>query len=157
MWGGIMKNSTAHLIHDNCFFLYTSGDHFTYIPAHQKYDVGMLTAMQSGDLQQNVSTLINYTERSNMEMLLSKTTYCRTEKISSLKYPGLELVPVDETRIMSKEMGEKITPLYPHLGAFHFSEASTEITTTKRPSKTEHAVVTGMENVIKPDIEFPVP
>jgi hypothetical protein len=50
-----------------------------------------------------------------------------------------------------------MTPLYSHLGAFHFSEASTEITTTTHPSETEHAVVTCMENVIKPDNEFPVP
>jgi hypothetical protein len=60
-----------------------------------------------------------------------------------------------ETRITSIEMDEKVTAPYSHLGAFHFSKASTE--TTTRPSKTEHTVVTCMENVIKPDNEFPVP
>jgi hypothetical protein len=114
----------------------------------------MLTAVEGGDVQQNVSTLINYAERSNREMLLSKTTCSHTEKLSLMKYPGLELVPMCETKIMSIEMDEKITPLYSHLGAFHFTETSTEITSTKRPSMTEHTVVTCMENVIKSDNEF---
>jgi hypothetical protein len=90
-----------------------------------------------------------------MEILLSKTC-CHTEKIS-LIYPGLELVPMDETRTMSLGMGEKMTPIYSHLGAFHSSEASTQVTATKRASKTEHAVVTGVENVTTPDIGFPFP
>jgi hypothetical protein len=117
----------------------------------------MLTAVQGGDVQQNVSTLINYAERSEMEILLSKTACTHTEKISLMKYPGLELVPMGETRIMSIEMGEKITPLHSRLGAFHFSGASAEITSAKCPSKTENTVVTCMENVITPDNEYPVP
>jgi hypothetical protein len=152
--GGIMKTSIIYLIYDNCLFLYISGDHSTYIPAHQRCDVSMLTAVQGGDVQENVPTLINYAERSNREMLLSKTTCSHTEKISLMKYPGLELVPMGETRIMSIEMNEKMTPLYSHLGAFHFTEASTEIISTKHPSMTEHTVVTCVENV-KPDNEFP--
>jgi hypothetical protein len=143
--------------HENFFFLYTLGDYSTYIPTHQRYD-STLAAVCSVEMQQDVSTLLNYEERSDMEMLLSKTTCYQTEKIGTMKYPGLELVPADERKKMvSVQMGAKVTTPYSRLSTLNFSKASTVTSTMKCPSKTEHTVVTCMENVIKPGNEFPMP
>jgi hypothetical protein len=138
-------------------FFYTLGDYSTYIPTHQRYD-STLASVRSVEMQQNVSTILNYEERSDIEMLLSKKTTYQTEKVTTMKYPGLELVPADERRKMvSVQKGGKVVTPYSHLGTLNFSKASTVTSTTKCPSKTEHTVVTCMENVIKSGNEFPVP
>jgi len=99
-----MLTCTILLIHAHCFFFRTSGDHSTYIPAHQSYNVSMLAAMHSAEMQQDVSTLMNYAERTNMEMMFSNRTSCyQTEKITTVKYPGLERVLMGERKVTSIE------------------------------------------------------
>jgi hypothetical protein len=118
----------------------------------------MLTAMDSVETQQDVSMLLNYEERSHMEMLLSKRTCYQAEKIKTVKYPGVEVVPMDEKRKMeSVQTGGKVTTPYSHFGTLSFSKASTVTSTTKCPSKREHTVVTLVENVIETDNVFPMP
>jgi len=130
----------------NCFFFRTSGDHSTYIPAHQSYNVSMLAAMHSAEMQQDVSNLMNYAERTNMEMMFSNRTSCyQTEKITTVKYPGLERVPVGERKVTSIEMDRKVMAPYSRLGTFHFSKTSSVTSTTECPS-TECTLVTCMEN-----------
>ena len=127
------------------FFL-TSGDHSTYIPAHQSYDVSMLAAMHSAEMQPDVSTLMNYAERTNMDMMFSNRTSCyQTEKITSVKYPGLEQVPMGERKVASIELDRKVMTPYSRLGTFHFSKTSSVTSTTECP-RTECTLMTCMEN-----------
>lgn len=133
-------------IRANCFFFRTSGDHSTYIPAHQSYNVSMLAAMHSAEMQQDVSTLMNYAERTNMEMMFSDRTSCyQTEKITTVKYPGLERVPVGERQVTCVELDRKVMTPYSRLGTFHFSKTSSVTSTTECP-RTECTLVTCMEN-----------
>ncbi|GFG31850.1 hypothetical protein Cfor_02658 [Coptotermes formosanus] len=126
-------------------------DYSTYIPGHQSYDVSMLAAMHSAQMQQDVSTLVNYAERTNLGMVYSNRTSCyQTEKITTVKYPGLEQVPVDERMVTSIEMGRKVMTPCSRLGTFHFSKTSSVTSTTECPSKTEHTVMTCVENA-EPD------
>jgi len=133
-------------IHAKCFFLRTSGDHSTYIPAHHSYNVSMLAAMHSAEMQQDVSTLMNYAERTNMEMMFSNRTSCyQTEKITTVKYPGLEHVPMGERKLTSIELDRKVMTPYSRLGTFHFSETSSVTSTTECP-RTECTLVACTEN-----------
>jgi hypothetical protein len=111
----------------------------------------MLAAMHSAQMQQDVSTLVNYAERTNLGMVYSNRTSCyQTEKITTVKYPGLEQVPVDERMVTSIEMGRKVMTPCSRLGTFHFSKTSSVTSTTECPSKTEHTVMTCVENA-EPD------
>jgi hypothetical protein len=120
----------------------------------------MSAAVQRAEMQQDMSALIDYAEKSNVEMLSKRTCY-QTEKITK-QYASLEMVPVDEKEVVSVEVGGKVMTPYSCLGTFHFSKTATVTTTattgaTKCPSKTECTVVTCMEDVNKPDNEFPIP
>lgn len=130
----------------NCFFFHTSGDHSTYIPAHQSYNVSMLAEMHSAEMRQDVSTIMNYAERTNMEMMFSNRTSCyQTEKITAVKYPGLERVPMGERKLTSIELDRKVMTPYSRLGTFHFSKTSSVTSTTECP-RTECTLMTCMEN-----------
>jgi hypothetical protein len=111
----------------------------------------MLAAMQH-----DVSTLMNYAERTNMEVMFSNRTSCyQTEKITTVKYPGLERVPIGERKVTSIELDRRVvTPIeldrrvvtpYSRLGTFHFSKTSSVTSTTECP-RTECTLVTCMEN-----------
>ncbi|XP_069693994.1 rho GTPase-activating protein 45-like isoform X2 [Periplaneta americana] len=134
-------------------------EHSTYIPTHQSKTSGVASTsttmsricgynVSGVEVQQDMSSLLDYAERSNVEMLLSKRTCYQTEKIMSMKYP------VEETTVSLEEGGKVSTP---HHGAFHFTKASSvTTTTTKCPSKTEHTVVTCTDNANNRK-DFPVP
>lgn len=127
-------------------FFRKSGDHSAYIPAHQSYNVSMLAAMHSAEMQQDVSNLMNYAERTNMEMMFANRTSCyQTEQITTVKYPGLERVPMGERKVTSIELDRKVMTPYSHLGTFHFSKTSSVTSTTECP-RTECTLVTCMEN-----------
>lgn len=143
-----MQTCTILLIHADSFLFHTSGDHSTYIPAHQSDNVNMLAAMHSVEMQQDVTTLMKYAEMTNMEVVFANRTSCyKTEKVTTVNYPGLELVPVDERRVTSIEMGRKVATPYSHLGTSHFSKTSSVTNTRECPSRTEHTLVTCVESV----------
>ncbi|KAJ9578076.1 hypothetical protein L9F63_025060, partial [Diploptera punctata] len=82
----------------------------------------------------------------DMEMMLSKRTCFQTEKVTSVKYSGVE---------MEEKSNGKMTAPISHHGSYHFSEASTVTTsTTKSPSKAKHTTIRHMENIYI--MEFPV-
>ncbi|KDR15612.1 rho GTPase-activating protein 45-like isoform X2 [Zootermopsis nevadensis] len=117
-----------------------TGDYSTYIP----------TPVPSVEMQHDESTFLNYEET-----LLSKRTCYQAEKIT-MKYPGLELVPVDEKKKMvSAQVGGRATTPYSPLDTLKFSKASAVTSTTRCPPKTEPAAVGCAENVIKPGASEP--
>jgi len=81
-----------------------------------------------------------------MEMMFSNRTSCyQTEKITTVKYPGLEHVPMGERKLTSIELDRKVMTPYSRLGTFHFSETSSVTSTTECP-RTECTLVACTEN-----------